>query len=176
MKKNSLTPIVISSLLGAVLFIVPMAILAIWGDNEGIASSIASLLIIMAIGIVVELFAIFFTAKFVTRNNALAKGKIVYAEFVSCECKASNSTKDFYCVVYSVNIKGKDVKVQSPLVYSWEQALAFKYEKTFEVVVHKKNSYIVADADKLKVKHKKEIDEYKKSFYQAYNNYHNSKN
>lgn len=174
MRIKGIMPVIVSSLLGLVLVLAPMAVMLIWSDNEGIKGAQTSLIIMMIVGVAVELFAIAYTAKYVAHNRAMVKGKQITAKFLSCKCKSTSSTKDYYSIKYSYTADNGRVYVkESPIDYSREQSLALKFAEQFEVTVYGKSSYITQDIQPLIVRYKDKIDEFKKQYATAYNEYHN---
>lgn len=174
MKKNGVKSIVIASIVGLVLILVPMAVMIILKDNEGIQGAQASLIIAMIAGVVVIVFAVIYTARYVAYNKTLVKGKKIQATYVSCDLKSTSSAKDYYSVTYSYEDNGKSFTKTTGIVYSWEQALALKFAQTFEITVYNKHSYLTQEIDPLIKEHKREIDEFKRAYVEAYNKYHNS--
>lgn len=174
MKKGGVRSIVIASVTGLILIIAPIAAMLIWKDSEGIKGAQASLIIAMIAGVFAIVFAAIYTARYVTYNKAMLKGRKVQATYLTSEMKSSSGAKDYYCVTYSYKDGDKEITATTGIVYTWEQALALKFAKTFEVTVYKKHSYLTEETEPLIKEHKAEIDEFKRAYAEAFNKYHNS--
>lgn len=174
MKKGGIKSIAISSAVGLVLILIPLAVMLIWGDNEGIQGAQASLYIAMILGAVVIVFSAIYTGRYVAYNTTMAKGRKVQAKYLSCEMKSTSSSKDYYCVTYSYEDGEKTITKTTGITYTWEQALALKFAENFEITVYKKNSYVTQDIEPLIKEHKPEIDEFKRAYAEAFNKYHSA--
>lgn len=174
MKKGGLRSIIIAYVVGAVLIAAPLVILAVWGDNEGIKGAQASLYIAVAAGAFAIIFASVYVVRYRIYLTTLSKGRKVQATYLNSEMKSTSSSKDYYCVTYSYDDGGKNVTKTTGIIYTWEQALAFKFAVNFEITVYKNHSYVTEDVEPLVIKHKAEIDEFKKAYAEAFNKYHNA--
>lgn len=172
MKKKGLRSAIIAYAVAVVLIVAPVVVMTVWGDNAGIQGAKASLYIAIFAGVLVAVFSTSYIIRYAIFRVTLAKGRKVSARYVTSEMKSSNSTKDFYSVTYSYEDGDKTVTATTGIVYSWDQALAFKYAQEFEVTVYKSHSYVTADADALVEQHKPDIDAFKRAYAEAYNKYH----
>lgn len=174
MKKGGIRSIIIACAVGLALIIIPLAVMLIWHDNEGIRGAQASLYIAMILGALVIVFAAVYTGRYVAYNNTMAKGRKVQATYVSCEMKSTSSSKDFYCITYSYDDEGKTVTKTTGIIYTWEQALALKFAEKFEITVYKNHSYVTEELEPLIKEHKPEIDQFKRAYAEAFNKYHSA--
>lgn len=174
-KKNERAAIVVALLVSVVLIVVPIIVLEV-ADKEAIADFEVSLILIAVVGVAVFGFALLALGKYLRKKAALVGGARTEATYVGCECKASTSSKEFYSVIYSYrDASGEEQTCTSSPVYSWDQALALKFEEKFEIAVYGRSSYITADLSALVVKHMQRIGEYKSAYMQAYRDYHSDK-
>lgn len=174
-KKNERAAIVVALAVSIVLIVVPIVVLETV-DKEKIASFEMSLILIAVAGVAVFGFALLALGRYVGKRAALTSGKRVTATYVGCECKASTSSKEFYSVTYSYNEDGEELTWTSSPLYSWDEALALKFEENFEIAVMGRKSYITADLSALVIKHMSEIGEYKSAYMKAYRDYHSGEN
>ena len=175
-KKNERAAIAVALAVSIVLIVVPIVVLETV-DKEKLASFEMSLILIAVAGVAVFGFALLALGRYVGKRAALASGRRVLATYVGCECKASTSSKEFYSVTYSYTDGGGEPMTwtSSPL-YSWDEALALKFEEEFEIALMGRKSYITADLPALVVKHMSEIGEYKSAYMKAYRDYHSGNN
>ena len=75
MKKNGVKSIAIASIVGLVLILVPMAVMIILKDNEGIQGAQASLIIAMIAGVVVIAFAVIFLMNLISGKKMKNVGR-----------------------------------------------------------------------------------------------------
>lgn len=173
-KKNEKAAIAVALAVAVVLIAVPLIVLET-ADKDAIADFEASLIIIAVVGVAVFGFALLALGKYIRKRTALASGRRVIAKYVGCECKASTSSKEFYSVTYSYDDGGEEQTCTSSPVYTWDQALALKFEENFEIAVYGKSSFVTADLSALVIKHMEKIGEYKSAYMQAFREYHSGK-
>lgn len=175
-KKNERAAIAVALAVSLILILVPVIVLET-ADKEAIADFEVSLILIAVAGVAVFGFALLALGRYVGKRAALTSGRRVLATYIGCECKASTSSKEFYSVTYSYkDDDGEELTWTSSPLYSWDEALALKFEGEFEIAVMGRKSYVTADLPSLVVKHIQQIGEYKSAYMKAYREYHNGQN